>query len=326
MLTKQRVMERSKIPLSLSSALMPPRTSSKSHTNAEPSDADELLANLARRIRTLRAQRGMTRKQLAEQSGVSVPYLARVEGGVGNVSLALLHKLASALNVSIEALLSDDAIYSGDLLILVEFLKQQPTNVLSRLRRQIMAQPASEPGARNRIALIGLRGAGKSTAGPKLADKLGAPFIELDKEIERVSGIDIGEVITLYGQAGLRQIERQCVEDIVKRHQRVVLATGGGIVSESGTYEIVLRSFFTIWMRARPEVHFHRVMKQKDARIATPALRNEALDHIHRMLDARASLYQLADSILDTSDLNSDEVLQELIALCAPVDAVEHRS
>lgn len=309
------------MPLSFRYDLMSSRTPQTPESSAEPSEADELLANLARRIRMLRAQRGMTRKQLAEQSGVSVPYLARVEGGVGNVSLALLHKLAGALNVSAEALLSEQAIYSGDLLILVEFLKQQPPNVLSRLRRQIMMQPASEPGARDRIALLGLRGAGKSTVGPKLADKLGAPFIELDKEIERVSGIDIGEVITLYGQTGMRRIERQCIEQIVEQHDRVVLATGGGIVSESGTYEIVLRSFFTVWMKARPDVHFQRVMKQKDARIATPALRNEALEHIHRMLDARASLYQLADSVIDTSDLGPEDVLRELLELVRPARA-----
>jgi XRE family aerobic/anaerobic benzoate catabolism transcriptional regulator len=119
----------------------------------------------------------------------------------------------------------------------------------------------------------------------------------------------------------MRRLERQCIEQILKHHERVVLATGGGIVSESGTYELVLRSFFTVWMKARPEVHFQRVMKQKDARIATPELRTEALEHIHRMLDARASLYQLADTVIDTSDIAPDEVLQELHELVRPAHA-----
>lgn len=280
------------------------------------------LASLAMRIRTLRAQRGMTRKQLAAQSGVSLPYLARVEAGTGNVSLAVLHKLAEALNVGVETLVAERTAYDGDLLILVEYLRQQPPEVLSRLRREIVVpQPADGRRAGQRIALIGLRGAGKSTLGPMLAEAIGAPFIELDKEVEREAGIAIGEVITLYGQAAMRRIERQCIERIIAEHDHVVLATGGGIVSEAPTYERVLRAFRTVWLCARPDVHFQRVMRQNDARIATEALRNEALDHIHRMLDARESLYRLADITLDTSDITPDAALEALTRHLAPVRA-----
>ncbi|QGZ63343.1 helix-turn-helix transcriptional regulator [Paraburkholderia acidisoli] len=293
---------------------MPDRTPAPPRQSSAEDEA-LLLAALAKRIRTLRAQRGMTRKQLAEQSGVSIPYLARVEAGSGNVSLALLHKLARALNVPVEALLTSPAGENSDLLILIEYLKQQSPEVLSRLRRQVMMQPAAEPATRERIALLGLRGAGKSTVGPLLAERLGAPFVELDKEIEAVAGIAIGEVITVYGQAAMRRIERQCIERIVERHERVVLATGGGIVSESATYEVALRAFFTVWLKARPDVHFERVMKQNDARIATPPLRKEALEHIHKMLDARASLYQLADASIDTSDLTPGEVVARVAQL-----------
>ncbi|WP_244914534.1 helix-turn-helix transcriptional regulator [Pandoraea apista] len=271
------------------------------------------LASLARQVRTLRAQRGMTRKQLAAQSGVSLPYLARVEAGTGNVSLAVLHKLAQALNVGVETLVAERTAYDGDLLILVEYLRQQPPEVLSRLRRQIVMPGGTEARRTGqRIALIGLRGAGKSTLGPQLAQAIGAPFIELDKEVEREAGIAIGEVITLYGQAAMRRIERQCIERIIAEHEHVVLATGGGIVSEAPTYERVLRAFRTVWLRARPEIHFQRVMQQNDARIATEALRNEALEHIHRMLDARESLYRLADITLDTSDITADAALAAL--------------
>ncbi|WP_087725462.1 helix-turn-helix transcriptional regulator [Pandoraea sp. PE-S2T-3] len=280
------------------------------------------LASLAQRVRTLRAQRGMTRKQLAAQSGVSLPYLARVEAGTGNVSLTVLHKLADALNVAVETLVAERMAYDGDLLMLVEYLRQQSPEALSRLRRQIVTPGAvGVPARGHRIALIGLRGAGKSTLGPRLAASIGAPFIELDKEVEREAGIAIGEVITLYGQAAMRRIERQCIERIIAGHEHVVLATGGGIVSEAATYERVLRTFRTVWMKARPEVHFQRVMQQNDARIATEALRKEALDHIHRMLDAREALYRLADVTVDTSDLSQDDVLATLTQQLAPARA-----
>ncbi|WP_322880169.1 helix-turn-helix transcriptional regulator [Pandoraea sputorum] len=291
---------------------------------AEDADAGvtSRLASLARQVRMLRAQRGMTRKQLAAQSGVSLPYLARVEAGTGNVSLAVLHKLAEALNVGVETLVAERSIYDGDLLILIEYLRQQSPEVLSRLRRQLVVPVAADHGRMGqRIALIGLRGAGKSTLGPQLAQAIGAPFVELDKEVEREAGIAIGEVITLYGQAAMRRIERQCIERIIDEHEHVVLATGGGIVSEAPTFERVLRAFRTVWLRARPEVHFQRVMQQNDARIATEALRNEALEHIHRMLDARESLYRLADITLDTSDITPEAALADLQARLSPARA-----
>lgn len=291
---------------------------------AEDADAGvtSRLASLARQVRMLRAQRGMTRKQLAAQSGVSLPYLARVEAGTGNVSLAVLHKLAEALNVGVETLIAERSIHDGDLLILIEYLRQQSPEVLSRLRRQLVVPVAADHGRMGqRIALIGLRGAGKSTLGPQLAQAIGAPFVELDKEVEREAGIAIGEVITLYGQAAMRRIERQCIERIIDEHEHVVLATGGGIVSEAPTFERVLRAFRTVWLRARPEVHFQRVMQQNDARIATEALRNEALEHIHRMLDARESLYRLADITLDTSDITPEAALADLQARLSPARA-----
>ena len=284
---------------------------------------DTLLGHLARRVRTLRAQRGMTRKQLAEQSGVSVPYLARVEGGEGNVSVALLHKLSVALNVPMQDFLSDATAQNADLTMLVQFLKQQSPATLARLRQQLIPTPGfSGMGHGERIALIGLRGAGKSTLGALLAAQLDVPFVELDKLIEEEAGVAIGEVITLYGQAGMRRLERRCIERIIDTHPRVVLAPGGGIVAGAATYELLLRTFFTVWLKAEPEVHFARVMAQNDARIATAALQREALEHIHRMLDARESLYRLTNATLDTSGLNVDDALQQLIAWVHPVTAI----
>jgi XRE family aerobic/anaerobic benzoate catabolism transcriptional regulator len=302
---------------------MATKTLDASPLTGAKSDQDTLLGHLARRVRTLRAQRGMTRKQLAEQSGVSVPYLARVEGGEGNVSVALLHKLSVALNVPMQDFLSDTTAQNADLTMLVQFLKQQSAATLARLRQQLISTPGfSGMGHGERIALIGLRGAGKSTLGALLAAQLDVPFVELDKLIEEEAGIAIGEVITLYGQAGMRRLERRCIERIIDTHPRVVLAPGGSIVAEAATYELLLRTFFTVWLKAQPEVHFARVMAQNDARIATTALQREALEHIHRMLDARESLYRLTNATLDTSGLSVDEALQQLVAWVHPVTAI----
>jgi len=302
---------------------MATKTLDASPLSGVKSEQDTLLGHLARRVRTLRAQRGMTRKQLAEQSGVSVPYLARVEGGEGNVSVALLHKLSVALNVPMQDFLSDANTQNADLTMLVQFLKQQSPATLARLRQQLISTPGfSGMGHGERIALIGLRGAGKSTLGALLAAQLDVPFVELDKLIEEEAGIAIGEVITLYGQAGMRRLERRCIERIIDTHPRVVLAPGGSIVAEAATYELLLRTFFTVWLKAQPEVHFARVMEQNDARIATTALQREALEHIHRMLDARESLYRLTNATLDTSGLSVDEAFQQLVAWVHPVTAI----
>ena len=302
---------------------MATKTLDASPLSGAKSEQDTLLGHLARRVRTLRAQRGMTRKQLAEQSGVSVPYLARVEGGEGNVSVALLHKLSVALNVPMQDFLSDTTAQNADMTMLVQFLKQQSPATLARLRQQLISTPGfSGMGHGERIALIGLRGAGKSTLGALLAAQLDVPFVELDKLIEEEAGIAIGEVITLYGQAGMRRLERRCIERIIDTHPRVVLAPGGSIVAEAATYELLLRTFFTVWLKAQPEVHFARVMEQNDARIATTALQREALEHIHRMLDARESLYRLTNATLDTSGLSVDEAFQQLVAWVHPVTAI----
>jgi len=228
-----------------------------------------------------------------------------------------------ALNVPMQDFLSDTTAQNADLTMLVQFLKQQSPATLARLRQQLISTPGfSGMGHGERIALIGLRGAGKSTLGALLAAQLDVPFVELDKLIEEEAGIAIGEVITLYGQAGMRRLERRCIERIIDTHPRVVLAPGGSIVAEAATYELLLRTFFTVWLKAQPEVHFARVMAQNDARIATTALQREALEHIHRMLDARESLYRLTNATLDTSGLSVDEALQQLVAWVHPVTAI----
>src|SRR5690606_22217454 len=237
----------------------------------------------------------MTRRQLARESGISLAYLARVERGAGNLSLDLLQRLAAALNLPAPELLSAPEMHSADLALLVEFLRRRAPGELALIRRRLFEE--FEGRARRggqRIALTGIRGAGKSTVGPLLAETLGIPFVELNREIVREAGIALSEIFMLYGQSGYRALERRCLERVVTDYPRVVLATGGGIVAEPATYELLLSSFYTVWLHGRPEILFGRVMAQHDARIASPQLKREALEHIARMLAARRRPYQLA--------------------------------
>ena len=281
---------------------------------AAPMTEDELHALLAQRVRYARAQRFMTRKQLAEHSGISLAYLGRIENGTGNISLGLLRRLALALNLPIVNLLAPEEHPNADLTLIIEFLKRRGEEELARIRRQLFDGfgPTANRDAR-RIALIGIRGVGKSTVGPLLAERLGIPFVELNREIEKEAGLVVSEIFMLYGQRGYRQFERRCLERVIVSHPRVVLATGGGIVTEAATYELLLSSFFTIWLKARPPIMFERVLAQHDARIASPKLRSEALENIAHTLEARRHLYELAHMSFDTSSKDLNEIVPALL-------------
>jgi XRE family aerobic/anaerobic benzoate catabolism transcriptional regulator len=276
----------------------------------------ELHALLAQRVRDARARRFMTRKALAEQSGISLAYLARVEGGTGNISLGLLQRLALALNLPIESFLTTGTEPNADFTLIVEFLKRQPPERLARIRQQLFER---ERGAQ-RIALIGIRGVGKSTLGPLLAERLGVPFVELNREIERETNLSVSEIFTLYGQRGYRLLEKSCLERIIAKCPEVVLATGGGIVAEAPTYELLLTSFFTIWLKAKPRVMFERVLAQHDARIASAQLSDEAIENIGRTLEARRPLYELAHASLDTSGKTPAQIVPALLTLLPASD------
>jgi XRE family transcriptional regulator, aerobic/anaerobic benzoate catabolism transcriptional regulator len=264
---------------------------------------------LAQRVRDARARRFMTRKALAQESGISLAYLARVEGGTGNISLGLLQRLAGALNLPIESFFATEQAPSADFTMIVEFLKRQKPERLALIRRQLFDQ---HDRAR-RIALVGIRGVGKSTIGPALAERLSAPFVELNREIEKEAGLAVSEIFTVYGQHGYRVIERRCLERIIVNHPNVVLATAGGIVAETATYEVLLSSFFTIWLKASPVVMFERVLAQHDARIASPELRHEAIENIERTLEARKHLYELAPAAFDTGGKSIEQIVRGLM-------------
>jgi XRE family aerobic/anaerobic benzoate catabolism transcriptional regulator len=253
----------------------------------------------------------MTRKALAEQSGVSLAYLARVEAGTGNISLSLLQRLALALHVPIESFVAAEESTSPEFSMIVEFLKRQTPEHLVQIRKRLMESDREG----QRIALLGIRGVGKSTLGPLLAERLGMPFVELNREIEKEAKLAIGEIFTIYGQHGYRVLEQRCLERIIAEYPNVVLATGGGVVAEPATYELLLASFFTIWLKAKPRVMFERVLLQHDARIASVELRDEALENISRTLEARQPLYKLAHASLDTSGKAVGQVVAALLAL-----------
>ncbi|HET7543864.1 MAG TPA: helix-turn-helix transcriptional regulator [Polyangiaceae bacterium] len=271
----------------------------------------DLHQSLAQRVRDARARRFMTRKALAQESGISIAYLARVERGSGNISLGLLQRLALALHLPIESFLATEEAPNADFTMIVEFLKRQTPERLALIRRQLF--DSHDPA--QRVALVGIRGVGKSTLGPALAERLSVPFIELNREIEKEAGLAVSEIFTVYGQHGYRVIERRCLERIIVNHPKVVLATAGGIVAETATYEILLSSFFTIWLKASPVVMFERVLAQHDARIASPELRNEAIENIERTLEARQHLYELAPAAFDTGGKTIEQGVRGLVSL-----------
>jgi XRE family aerobic/anaerobic benzoate catabolism transcriptional regulator len=278
----------------------------------------ELSAQLGQRVRSARAARAMTMKQLAAESGISLPYLSRVEKGDGNISIAVLYRLAMALNLPIENLLADHERHGSNYMLVMELLKRQSPQQLAEIR-QLLTEHLSgrhdQAAAPRKLALIGLRGAGKSTLGPLIAAELGIPFVELNREIETEAGISLNEIFSISGQAGFRKLERLCLERIIATYPEVVLATGGGIVAEPATYELLQHSFYNVWLKASPEEHFERVMAQHDVRIASPQLRKDAMENIFRTLEAREGLYQLAHLAVSTSNKSVEQVKKEMVVL-----------
>jgi XRE family aerobic/anaerobic benzoate catabolism transcriptional regulator len=288
-------------------------------SSAAPGNAEEsaFLAALGERVRDARARRGVTRKILARDSGVSERYLAQLETGKGNVSILLLAQIARALGMPVADLLRDEDEQSVEHAMLTQFLRrlpaQQVADVRARLTRELGASDASR---RQRIALIGLRGAGKSTLGARLADDLGVPFIELDREVERVAATALNEVFLLYGQAGYRRYERRALETVLAQHERAVIATGGSIVSEPETFDLLLSRCFTVWLKARPEEHMARVVAQGDMRPITG--NKEAMDDLRRILAGRERLYRQADIAVDTGGKTIEQAYDELVRAGAP--------
>jgi len=276
-------------------------------------EGERLLRVLGDRVREARAQRGMTRRILARDSGVSERYLAQLETGQGNISVLLLMKIALSLNVPLVDLMreSEPDGREVELTLIEQFLKRLPPHKLAEVRSQLVRDFGSTDTDRlRRVALIGLRGAGKSTLGARLARELGCAFVELDREIESEAGTSLSEIFLLYGQAGYRRYERRCLERVLENYDRVVIATGGSIVSETATYDLLLSTCYTVWLRAAPEEHMARVVAQGDTR--PMAGNEEVMDDLRRILEGRATLYGQADVIVDTTGSTIEQSLAQL--------------
>jgi len=281
-------------------------------------DLGGYLTRLGERVRTIRSRRAMSRKALAKHSDVSERYLAQLEGGTGNCSIVLLRRVAHALSVPVTELIDDRPERSVESLLMRQLIDRLSPAQAAEAREFLLSRfdGAMSELRRGRIALIGLRGGGKSTLGRLIADELGCPFIELDREVERESGMGLSELFEMFGQATFRRMERAALEAVLEKHPRFVLATGGGLVTEPATFELLLASCFTVWVKAQPQEHMQRVMDQGDLRPISGHAR--AIDELVAILASREPLYAKADATIETTDVTPDQAMQFLLKVLGP--------
>lgn len=270
---------------------------------------------MGERVRSMRARRGMTRKALALAAEVSERHLANLEYGEGNVSILLLMQVAGALQASVAELLGDVTTQSSEWLLIRELLTNQDDATLRRARialAEMLGTASKQSGQSCCVALIGLRGAGKSTLGQLLADDLGFPFVELSREIEKFAGCSVSEIQALYGQNAYRRYERRAVEEAIQIYPEAVLATPGGLVSDAATFNLLLGHCTTVWLQADPEDHMGRVRAQGDLR--PMAASAEAMDDLKNILKGRSAFYAKAQYRVNTSEQPLDETFAVLRA------------
>lgn len=258
------------------------------------------MLTLGKRVREIRDRRGETRKLVARNAGVSERHLAHLEAGEGNISIILLRRIAHALDISIQDLLVADTDDTPEKRLVRRFLSRLPAHRVEEIVFRLMRDFGSEEAVRReRVALIGLRGAGKSTLGHLLAKELNLNFVELDQEVQKETGMPTSELFSLYGQSGYRRIERRVMERIITSSERVVMSIGGGVVSEAENYDYLLANCYTVWIKARPEEHMARVIAQGDLR--PMAGNEEAMEDLKKILVRREPLYSRADAVVDTT-------------------------
>lgn len=270
------------------------------HAGAE--EKNPFLVALGDRVRALRARRGMTRKAVAQSAEVSERHLANLEYGIGNASILVLLQVAGALQCSLAELLGDVTTSSPEWLLIRELLGDRDEATLHRVRvavGEMLGTGGSNAARSPRVALIGLRGAGKSTLGQMLAQDLGFPYVELSREIEKFAGCSIAEIQALYGANAYRRYERRALEETIQLYPEAVIATPGGLVSDAATFNLLLAHCTTVWLQADPEDHMKRVAAQGDMR--PMAASTEAMQDLKGILAGRAAFYSKADLRLDTS-------------------------
>jgi XRE family aerobic/anaerobic benzoate catabolism transcriptional regulator len=285
-----------------------------------PTDEQEFLAALGRRVRHVRALRGMSRKVLARVSGISERYIAQLESGKGNASIKLLRRAAAAMGTRVEDLLVDEAA-PPEWSIIRDLLRGASGAQVAQARAILSggAPTAAQDARGDCVALIGLRGAGKSTLGRMAAQRLDWAFIELDKEIERAHGLSTAEILALYGQEGFRRREQAMLRELITRPGAMIVATGGGIVAEPLTFDLLLTSFHTVWLRAAPAEHMARVRQQGDLRPMGDD--PTAMQELRAILTSREPLYARAHTTIDTSGLAIETAAARLVAAIAPGNA-----
>jgi XRE family aerobic/anaerobic benzoate catabolism transcriptional regulator len=267
-----------------------------------PEEKNVFLAALGERVRSLRARRGMTRKAVARAANVSERHLANLEYGVGNASILVLLQVAGALQCALVELIGDVTTSSPEWLLIRELLAQHDEATLQRVRIAIgdlLGTGGANPDRSSRIALIGLRGAGKSTLGRQLAEDMGFAFVELSREIEKFAGCSVAEIQSLYGVNAYRRYERRALEATIQIYPEVVIATPSGLVSDPATFNQLLTHCTSVWLKAEPEDHMRRVTAQGDLR--PMAASREAMDDLKGILAGRAAFYAKAQLQLDTS-------------------------
>ena len=276
------------------------------------------LAAIGREVRKNRAKRGMTRRQLAQASETSERYLAQIESGAGNPSVSVLRAIAQALDLPASALLPESGTHTAELSPLVDLLAQVPEQELPELAQELAARVARAGGTDRgeRIALVGLRGAGKSTLGRMLAQHLDWPFIELDRRVAEEYGASVPDLIEMAGMATFRRHERDALDRVVAGHESAIITTAGGIVSNPETYALLLRRTHTVWIKARPDEHMSRVMAQGDFR---PMAQNRAaMADLVAIVEARRADYARAEAELDTSGDAVEQSFAKLLRIVKP--------
>ncbi len=284
-------------------------------TNAQDADSKRspFLESLGERVRTLRSRKGMTRRAVAVAADVSERHLANLEYGTGNVSVLVLLQVANALQCSLAELLGDVTTTSPEWLLIRELLGKRSEADLRRARVQLsemLGEGGNAQERKGRIALIGLRGAGKTALGQRLADDLGYPFIELSREIEQFAGCQISEIHNLYGANAYRRYERRALEEAIQIYPEVVIATPGGLVSDSANFNLLLSHCTTVWLQADAADHMGRVAAQGDMR--PMAASREAMEDLKRILEGRSAFYSKADLAINTSGRSEDQAFEAL--------------
>ncbi|WP_417798812.1 helix-turn-helix transcriptional regulator [Terasakiella pusilla] len=282
---------------------------------SEDTELEKYIARIGEQIKVIRSRRGMIRKDLSRHSDVSERYLAQAETGKANISIALLWRIAHALDVEISDLLPESSARSINTTLL-NFMRNLDLEDQKSAFAVLKDHFGEKIERGHGVALIGLRGAGKTRLGSLLADEFRVPFIRLGEVIEELAQMNIGELISLRGQSAFRRYEMQALEKVIQDHPTMVLEVGGSLVSQSDTFNLLLDSFYSVWLKASPEEHMQRVIDQGDMR--PMAGNKEALEDLRLILGEREAEYKLANYTLDTSDRNITHCLSELVETTRP--------